>query len=352
MCRVRGVIAIVMVGCSVILAPPAFARDATPDVVRRSGFTVGLHVPWAVGGPRIERTGQLNDFPGEWPDIPMTSVRLWDTRTAWLNVEPAQDQWAFEMLDANVDKAMNHGVTDITLVLWGTPGWAADSLSADDAPWLGPGSAAPPRDNADWVDYVRTVVTRYRGRITAYEIGNEPNLGWFWRGDPARLAELVDVAARVIREVDPAAAVIAPGPMMMGPHVGSVAQRLWRALAERQTPIDAIAFHWYPPAGTEPHELIQVSTAVRRATSAAGLRCESLWLTEVNLVQGRSRWDRTADWQVREVNRTAAKTGLDRLYWYAWTNLGPSHLLDFSPGSGAAVGLASTYRPRSRHRHP
>ena len=104
-----------MVRCSVNPAPPVFARDATPDAVRS----------------------------GEWPDIPMASVRLWDTRTAWLHVEPAQDQWAFEMLDANIDMAMGHGVTDTTLVLWGTPGWAAESLSADDAPWLGPGVSGP-----------------------------------------------------------------------------------------------------------------------------------------------------------------------------------------------------------------
>jgi GH35 family endo-1,4-beta-xylanase len=338
--------AIVMAGCSVILGAPASARDAIPHAANQGRLTIGLHVPWAVGGPRIERTGRLNDFPGEWPDIPFASVRLWDTRTAWLNLEPAQDQWDFGMLDANVDKASSQGVTDITLVLWGTPAWAAESLSADDAPWLGPGSAAPPRDNTDWVDYVRTVVNRYRGRITAYQIGNEPNLAWFWRGDPARLADLVDLAARVIHEVDPAAEVIAPGPMMAGPYVGSTMMRIWRTLAERRTPIDAIAFHWYPPAGTDPHELVEVSAAVREASSAAGLRGEPLWLTEVNLVQGRLRRARTADVQVRQVNRAAAQAGLDHLYWYAWTDLGPQQLLDFSPGSGAAIGLAADYRPR------
>jgi hypothetical protein len=94
--------AIVMAGCSVTLGAPASARDAIPHAANQGRLTIGLHVPWAVGGPRIERTGRLNDFPGEWPDIPFASVRLWDTRTAWLNVEPAQDQWDFEMLDANV----------------------------------------------------------------------------------------------------------------------------------------------------------------------------------------------------------------------------------------------------------
>lgn len=142
--------AIVMAGCSVILGAPASARDAIPHAANQDRLTIGLHVPWAVGGPRIERSGRLNDFPGEWPDIPFALVRLWDTRTAWLNLEPAQDQWDFGMLDANVDKASSQD--RYSLVLWGTPAWAAESLSADDAPWLGPGSAAPPLDNTDWVD--------------------------------------------------------------------------------------------------------------------------------------------------------------------------------------------------------
>ena len=48
---------------------------------------IGVHIPWAIGGDRIERDGTRINHPGEWPDFEVDAIRLWDTRTAWLNPE-------------------------------------------------------------------------------------------------------------------------------------------------------------------------------------------------------------------------------------------------------------------------
>ena len=160
-----------------------------------------------MGGERIRRDGTTGNDPGEWPAFPVQATRLWDARTTWLHLEPADDQWAWTTLDAHLAKAEREGVDDVTLVLASTPRWAATRVTPDDAPWLGPGSASPPRDIEQWREYVGTVAQRYAGRIDAYEIGNEPNLATFWNGTPAQYAELVTVAAREIRQADPDATI-------------------------------------------------------------------------------------------------------------------------------------------------
>src|SRR5580658_6509043 len=77
-------------------------------------------------------------------------------------------------------------------------------------------SAHPPADNAepanldDWRTYVRTVVSRYKGRIEAYEIWNEPNLRDFWTGTLDQMLTLTKEASQIIHSVDPKALVVSP----------------------------------------------------------------------------------------------------------------------------------------------
>jgi hypothetical protein len=71
-----------------------------------------------------------------------------------------------------------------------------------------------PSDPEIWRQVVRTVATRYKGRIHRYEILNEPDLngskpfgeGWF-RGTPAELATIQRIAYDEIKAIDPTAIV-------------------------------------------------------------------------------------------------------------------------------------------------
>jgi hypothetical protein len=335
----------------VMLAGPAVALTGLePPAASTQRTIVGLHVPWAAGGLRIERDGSVRQHPGEWPTIPVRSLRLWDTRTAWLNLEPAPDQWAFEHLDAQVAIARRHSVDDITLVLWGTPKWAARSLDADDASWLGPGAASPPRSMEDWHDFVAQVATRYRGVITAYEIGNEPEDAKFWRGSATQFANMVATAARTIDAIDPAATIVAPAELIAmerkarQPNESSASTDRQDFLGEaRRRPswaanVDALAFHWYPRTSAPPSRLRTVVARLRAEEQAAGLQGVPLWLTEVNYrgVPVSPERERTL---VKQTNELARILNLPRVYWYAWTDLGPANLLQFQPGSPAAEAL-------------
>lgn len=72
----------------------------------------------------------------------------------------------------------------------------------------------PPGDPADFGDFCGAVAGRYRGRIGAYQVWNEPNLDREWGlrpPDPAGYTELLKACYTAIKAADPAAIVISAG---------------------------------------------------------------------------------------------------------------------------------------------
>ena len=78
----------------------------------------------------------------------------------------------------------------------------------------------PANDLKYWREYVRAVATRYKGRIAAYEIWNEPGPGpaaaadeelASRRGTPADFAAVVSAASDEIRAADPNALIVGSG---------------------------------------------------------------------------------------------------------------------------------------------
>ncbi len=82
------------------------------------------------------------------------------------------------------------------------------------APGSEPHENMPPADPADFADFCGVLADRYRGRIAAYQVWNEPNLSREWGGqapDPAAYAALLRGCYGAIKAADPAAVVISAG---------------------------------------------------------------------------------------------------------------------------------------------
>ncbi len=72
----------------------------------------------------------------------------------------------------------------------------------------------PPENLQDFGDFCGALAERYRGRIAAYQIWNEPNLSREWGGqqpDPAAYTALLQVCYEAIKAADPDAIVISAG---------------------------------------------------------------------------------------------------------------------------------------------
>jgi len=79
--------------------------------------------------------------------------------------------------------------------------------------WASTAQNGPPANYKDYGDLLEAMARRYRGRIHAYEIWNEPNLAREWGGqpDPVEYVELLKIAYQRIKTADPEAIVISAG---------------------------------------------------------------------------------------------------------------------------------------------
>jgi LysM repeat protein len=86
--------------------------------------------------------------------------------------------------------------------------------------WAGGGypQNGPPNNYQDYADFLHAMASRYKGRIRAYQVWNEPNLNVAgrseWGGRPPNPTEytaLLKVAYQAIKQADPSAMVISAG---------------------------------------------------------------------------------------------------------------------------------------------
>ncbi|WUG91152.1 helix-turn-helix domain-containing protein [Streptomyces sp. NBC_00454] len=157
----------------------------------------------------------LNSSTGAMPTFQIDTVRLWDSRTRWSNIQPRRGAYDWSILDRLVTAANQAGLP-VLFTMGGTPDWASPNgphTAYDDG-----SRTSPPDDLADWTAFVSAVATRYRGRIDAYELWVLGNDTRFYSGSPETLVEMTREAKAVLDAADPDATVVCPS---MG--------RLWEA---------------------------------------------------------------------------------------------------------------------------
>ena len=286
------------------LLDPVFADDleAPPAAIPSSYF--GLHIHHLAF-----------PVPTPWPNIPVPEWRIWDAVVTWADVEPTKGQWQFEKLDSYVSQARLHG-TGILLTLGGSPRWASARPNVP-SPYY-PGFTAEPTDIDDWRTYVKTVATRYKGRIQAYEIWNEPNLKDFWSGTSDQMLTLTKEASLIIRSVDPKAIIVSPS--ATGDFgIPWLAEFVKKGGGQY---VDVIGFHFYVnPHTLLPEDMLPIIHHVRELLADNGLSNKPVWNTETGWLPP-EKFDSNelaAGFLARAFILSWA-AGVQRFYWYAWDN--------------------------------
>lgn len=152
---------------------------------------------------------------------------------SWNGIEPEQGRYDWTFWDNLVSAAEKSRIGLIPYVAY-TPKWAARDPHDF---WK-----QPPRDPRLYSDFMNRIVSRYRGRIRSWEIWNEPDNKDYWTGTAAEFASLATLAARSIREADPAAVLVLGG-MANGP--GEFLRSLLTA-HHIDRYVDVVAVHAYP----------------------------------------------------------------------------------------------------------
>ncbi|WP_159441819.1 cellulase family glycosylhydrolase [Williamsia sterculiae] len=200
---------------------------------------------------------------------------------AWNVLQPTQATFNWTPLDNIVTAARSRSLSVLGIIGY-TPSWAAAGTYTN--------VTSPPKP-ALFGTFANAVAARYKGKISAYEIWNEPNGAMFYSPapDPAGYTALVKAAYTQIKSADSSATVIAgalgsavtrnttmnPVEFLSGMYTAGAANYF-----------DAISFHPYQydflfAAGmTVADSPVQQARDLYTTMSAKGDGAKKIWLTE------------------------------------------------------------------------
>jgi GH35 family endo-1,4-beta-xylanase len=247
----------------VALAPSASAgTNGTFAALPRPAFGAHVHAVWPqyTDAQRRAVIAELAAGGVRWLRIDMM----------WSFAEPspgADDPVTYHRLDVALDEAQRHGMSAL-VVVFGTPNWANG----------GRGTVAPPTDPAAFESFAERLAQRYRGRVAAWEVWNEPNWPRFWSGSVDDYVALLKAAYRAFKAGDPAAQVVFGG--LAGNDVPWI-RRAYDLGAKGS--FDALATHVYTGPSDAPPENdwnYAAIAAVRAEMVRRNDGATPIWLTE------------------------------------------------------------------------
>jgi len=154
----------------------------------------------------------------------------------WEYIEKEKGVYDFSRFDDFVETSKKRGNKVIAVLAYGTPQIIEET---------GKKRYVPPKYLPDYLNYVEALVTRYKDKVDAWQVWNEPN--WiFWRGTDKEYYNLSKQAVKRIREVNPDAYIIGGG---FARTPKNFIRKMNKAGALEN--LDAISFHPYDinPAG-------------------------------------------------------------------------------------------------------
>jgi VCBS repeat-containing protein/YVTN family beta-propeller protein len=255
---------------SVAIAPP------TTSTIDQRGTTVAMNVQelYFLNQTDTNRALDLLKADG------VNTIRI---MVPWAGVEATDDVWNWTAIDRVVNSAIARDM-EVQAFLNSPPGWAV----VPGTPALG----GPPADNQEYAEFVSMVATRYAGKISAYEVWNEPNYYRFWEPTPnaAAYTELLKVAYTAIKAADPNAVVIG-GVIAAAPDSGTQFVNSARFVTEMYEAgaagyFDALSFHPYhyfvkfSEGGGMPSSPLTLVNQIHDVMVANGDGNKKIWATE------------------------------------------------------------------------
>jgi len=253
----------------IALTPDSSLPKTTHPVPLRDHVGICVHLAW----PYFYKTDdEVRHGLDRVQDLGVTWFRDgigWSTLFPKPGWQP--DPVALHRADLTVDEALKRHIRFLC-ILGGTPEWALGPHLKGQLAWK-----LPPAKIADYERYVRFVAERYRGKIGAWEIYNEPN-GGFWDAPFESYLAEVRAAGTVLHEVDPKNIVVSGGLVEAGLLDVAGARRqpyLDLLKSENARFYDAFGFHSY--AG-DPMTLYMINAIAERMK--ANGTTKPIWITE------------------------------------------------------------------------
>jgi hypothetical protein len=205
-----------------------------------------------------------------------------------------------EFMDRIVEFYTQHGVRTMPILCYSSA-------------WSGGTPPIEPEERARFAEFVYRTVRRYRGRITAWEIWNEPNIPTFWKPQPSAEAYslLLQEAYSAAKAADPSCTVVGGATCMADLNYIQDLHRFsaWNSM-------DVLSIHPYSMGGTAHQQRLETILDILQELNRATKRPKPIWITEIG-------W--TAEGEHEETNQAislfqtyclAAAKGVQRVFWF------------------------------------
>jgi hypothetical protein len=188
---------------------------------------------------------------------------------SWGMIEPAPGQRRWDYYDMLVESTARKGIRVLGILAYSAPWTTSDPKRASDK--------FPPSDMEAFARFAGAAAERYRGRVSAWEIWNEPDHPGFWQGTAAQYAGLLAHAHSAIKRADAAAVVVLGGLAQGG---GADPRFLERLLSDAAHPagrhFDVMAFH----TNFKSIRALETALAENRALLRRFGASSTVWVTE------------------------------------------------------------------------
>ena len=269
--------------------------------------------------------------------IEAAGLRWVRQRFPWDQIERRRGEPDWATWDTIVEACAGRDLR-VLAVLDGTPAWARPEAA-------GHTPLVPPREVADWGAYAGQVAQRYRGRVVAYQLWDEPNLAGHWGDrfvDPAAYTTLLREGAIRVRAADPGAIVLlaALAPTLeTGPLNLNEVDFLRGVIEAGGAPFfDVVSVQPYgfghaPDAAVAPSVLAYGRVGlVRRELVRLGMGDRPVWATAWGWNHLPPEWEGASPWSsVTEEQRVAYTFDGLQLARREWPWMGPMILSTLQP---------------------
>ncbi|MEA3364328.1 MAG: beta-galactosidase [Candidatus Hydrogenedentes bacterium] len=271
----------------------------------------------------------------EYANLHKLGVDLMRIDFHWRRIQPGPDTWDFNYFDSYLDTAEKHGINVLALLVYDNNAVERNERGAEKGKYIAP------EDVPLYLEYIRRTVTRYKNRVYAWELWNEPDIPRFWDGPSEELYALIGKAAKTVRESDPNAILL--GPAMTSP-LG-----VWSAKGiEHLHAIGALKHVNHPTMHTyvsEPRAYYNEFLRVRNAAAKYG-HPGAVWITELGDPDGgvypwRGSREHLAV-HVMKAYTIATRMGIEKLVWYCYQDSGFESLRENPKNSERFFGLTKS----------
>lgn len=194
---------------------------------------------WSIGSETLDRDYAVFDNYVQY--MGATGVGYARLQSGWAKTEKKKGKYDFAWIDHQVDLLLEQGIHPWICLCYGNGIYSnsGDNLNASLF------SDGPVMDA--WLRYVRQTVRRYKGKVTMYEVWNEPDgakalngmKGESWR----EYANLFVRTAQVIREEDPDAAIAALAAFTFKDYIPNALREIERLGGIEY--VDYVTYHAY-----------------------------------------------------------------------------------------------------------